>query len=249
MKWQDKAIILGAKSFGETSLILEVFSANHGFHKGLVKGGATKSKKALIQPGNLVNVTWNARLHEQLGLFNIEVEKYYSIYLIQNIIMLYGFEILRFYLKTLAEREANNNLYELLLSFLQFTNSNGLDLAEAFIKFEFAYIYAMGVGPDLSCCVVTGTATNLCYISPRSLQAVSYEIGKDWHDKLLPLPKFLLQNCKAENGEEILKGYNLTTYFIKHNIIKDQATNLMLTRKNFIYNIKECNEFLNANNL
>ena len=85
MYWEDKAVILGAKRFGETSIILEVFSENHGLHKGLVKGGASKTKRALVQPGNWCSINWRARLNEQLGSFSLEVYKYYSVNLIQNV--------------------------------------------------------------------------------------------------------------------------------------------------------------------
>lgn len=156
MKWQDRAIILGAKSFGETNVILEVFSEEHGLHKGLVRGGASKAKKALLQPGNLVSLSWSSRLNEQLGFFTLEVEKYYSVTLIQNSLMLSGFDILRFHLRLLAEREKNIQLYKLLVNFLE-CGINFLNLIEVFVKFEFAYIHIMGIAPDLSCCVVTNT--------------------------------------------------------------------------------------------
>jgi len=237
MHWEDNAIILGAKPFGETSIILEVFSENHGLHRGLVKGGASKSKKALLQPGNWVNINWKARLNEQLGTFSLEVDKYYSVNLIQNVTMLYGFETIRFYIRLLAEREKNINLYQIMLLFLQCRLCNYLKLAEIFIKFEFAYINAMGVGPDLSCCAATGSNIDLRYISPKSLQAVCYNIGKDWHNKLLPLPKFLLENTAANETEDIINGYKLVTFFLERYIWQDCHTNPILTRKSFFTNI------------
>lgn len=237
MRWEDQAIILSASEFGESSVILEVFTKNRGFHKGLVKGGASKNKKALIQPGNLVNLTWFARLDEQLGRFDLEVYKYYAINLINNSLMLCGFELMRFYIKLLAEREINVRLYDLLSSFVAYLGDNYLSLAEIFIKFEFAYIRAMGVGPDLTCCAATGTTENLCYISPRSLQAVCYEIGKDWHHKLLPLPKFLLKDSELSDKADILSSYKLLTYFLERYIWQGKYDNIIFTRKNFFERI------------
>ena len=42
--WQDEALILSSQDFSDTSIILKVFSKNHGVRKGLVRGAKRKNK-------------------------------------------------------------------------------------------------------------------------------------------------------------------------------------------------------------
>ena len=37
--WEDEGLVLSRNYFSETSIILKVFSRNHGVRKGLVRGG------------------------------------------------------------------------------------------------------------------------------------------------------------------------------------------------------------------
>ena len=72
MEWTDEGIILATRRHGETSLILELMTARHGRHLGLVRGGRTRRRLPFLQPGNSVEVTWRARLDEHLGHYTIE---------------------------------------------------------------------------------------------------------------------------------------------------------------------------------
>ena len=38
MEWRDKGILLATKQFGETSLIIDVFTPDHGKASGVVRG-------------------------------------------------------------------------------------------------------------------------------------------------------------------------------------------------------------------
>ena len=46
--WDDEGLILSSINYSETSLILKVFTRNHGIQKGFVKGA--KSKKSEKSP-------------------------------------------------------------------------------------------------------------------------------------------------------------------------------------------------------
>ncbi len=72
MQWQDQAIVLGVKRLGETSVIAEVMTRDRGRHMGLVRSGRSRAMQPVLQAGNLVEVTWRARLHEHLGEFRME---------------------------------------------------------------------------------------------------------------------------------------------------------------------------------
>ena len=52
MEWTDEGIVLGVRRHGETSAIVELLTRGHGRHLGLVRGGAGKRMRPLLQPGN-----------------------------------------------------------------------------------------------------------------------------------------------------------------------------------------------------
>ena len=45
MKWQDRGIVVSTKKYGESSLILNLFTENHGLHSGLIKFGNSKKTR------------------------------------------------------------------------------------------------------------------------------------------------------------------------------------------------------------
>jgi len=73
MDWSDEGIFLSAKPLGEANMVAEVLTLGHGRHLGLVRGGRSRRMRPLLQPGNLIRVTWRARLAEHLGGFNVEL--------------------------------------------------------------------------------------------------------------------------------------------------------------------------------
>ena len=72
MEWTDEGIVLGVRRHGESSAIVELLTRSHGRHLGLVRGGAGKRMRPLLQPGNSVTAVWRARLDEHLGYYAIE---------------------------------------------------------------------------------------------------------------------------------------------------------------------------------
>ena len=75
MEWRDEAIVLSLKTHGETSVLVELFTAERGRHLGLVRGGKSRKIRPLLQVGNIVNATWRARLDEHLGAVTVEMSE------------------------------------------------------------------------------------------------------------------------------------------------------------------------------
>ena len=74
MQWSDTGIVVGVRTHGETSVILEILTAEHGRHLGLVQGGRSRRLRPVLQAGNGVLATWRARIEDHLGTFTIEPE-------------------------------------------------------------------------------------------------------------------------------------------------------------------------------
>jgi hypothetical protein len=72
VEWQDEGILLAVRPHGETSAIVEAFTAGHGRHAGVVLGGVSRRMRPFLQPGVLARLDWRARLDEHLGHFVVE---------------------------------------------------------------------------------------------------------------------------------------------------------------------------------
>src|ERR1700688_3227670 len=73
MDWEAPAIVLEARPFGEGDAVATVMTEAHGAHRGLARGGTSRGRAGLWQPGNLVQVRWVGRLSDQLGSFSAEM--------------------------------------------------------------------------------------------------------------------------------------------------------------------------------
>ena len=72
MQWQDNGFVLAARRHGESGLIVELLTGDHGRHAGLVRGGQSPRARAILQPGNAVGAVWRGRLDEHLGTMTCE---------------------------------------------------------------------------------------------------------------------------------------------------------------------------------
>ena len=74
MHWQDDGIVLSSRVHGENDIILGLLTADHGRHNGLVRGGAGRRLRGVLQPGNEVNAQWRGRTADVLGSYTIELK-------------------------------------------------------------------------------------------------------------------------------------------------------------------------------
>ena len=72
MEWRDQGVLLAVRRHGESAAIIEVFTAAHGRHAGVVRGGGSRKAAPILQPGAQLDLTWRARLDEHLGAFAVE---------------------------------------------------------------------------------------------------------------------------------------------------------------------------------
>ena len=73
MQWKDEGFLLSKNNYGENSIIIEVFTLNHGKCSGIVYGGTSKKIKNYLQLGNKIHVNLKAKNDIRLGYFKIEI--------------------------------------------------------------------------------------------------------------------------------------------------------------------------------
>src|SRR5271170_4334246 len=114
MQWTDEGIVLGAKRHGETSVILELMTREHGRHLGLVRGGAGTRMRGVLQTGNTVRATWRARLDEHLGHYAVEGIDLRAARFLPAAHAVHGVTHLAALCRLLAERERHAPIYHAL---------------------------------------------------------------------------------------------------------------------------------------
>ena len=73
MHWQDEGYLLSKNNFDENSIIIEVFTLNHGKYNGVVYGGSSRKKKKIIQIGNKCLLNWKSKNENRIGYFDVEL--------------------------------------------------------------------------------------------------------------------------------------------------------------------------------
>ena len=172
MEWSEEGIVVGGRRHGEADAIIEVLTAGHGRHLGLVKGGRSRRLRPILQPGNTLSLTWRARLHEHLGNFRAEPVTERSAALMATPIGAFGLALAGAHLRLLPERDPHPRLYEALAALLDHLDHPAL-AAELMVRFELLLLDELGFGLDLESCAATGGREELVYVSPKSGRAVS----------------------------------------------------------------------------
>jgi len=217
MDWCEDGVLLAVRRHGETAAIIEVFTQTHGRHAGVVRGGAGRRLGPVLQPGAQLDLSWRARLAEQLGSFTVEPLRGRAGALMGDPLGLAGLSsVCALLAHALPERAAYPALYRdsvTLLDLIPATSAWPL----AYLRWEVGLLATMGFALDLTCCAVTGARDDLAYVSPRTGRAVSAAGARGYEDKLLPLPPCLLGAGDAPNAE-IAEALRVTGHFLHREI-------------------------------
>jgi DNA repair protein RecO (recombination protein O) len=222
MDFSDEGILISAKPLGEANTVAELLTARHGRHLGLVRGGRSRRMRPLMQLGNVLSVTWRARLADHLGGYNLELIEPYAARVLDDQAALAAIGSLTGLAKQLPERDPHPQLYRRALEVLQ-----ALDDANVWpallVRWEMMLLQDLGFGLDLSECAATGTDADLIYVSPRSGRAVSRDAGQPFCDRLLKLTRFLLEDDASPAPSDILAGFALTGHFLERDVLAPQG--------------------------
>lgn len=224
MEWQDEGIVLGARRHGEANVILELMTAAHGRHMGLVRGGRSRRLQPVLQPGNSVAVVWRARIEEHLGLFAVEATAMRAARFIASPLALHGLGTLTALLRLMPERDPHPGLYEALTVLMEHMDDPAIAPA-LIVRFELAMLAELGFGLDLSSCAATGGTQELVYVSPKSGRAISRAAGEPYRDRLLPLPSFLREGGLVDTigTRDVLAGFQLTGLFFARHVYEPRG--------------------------
>lgn len=210
MDWRDQGVLLSARRHGESSAIIDVFTALHGRHAGVVRGGGSRRVMPLLQPGAQLDLTWRARLDEHLGSFTMEPLASRAGLMADRAALAGLNAVCALVTHCLPEREAHPALYPATLALLEALAGQGWGLD--YLRWELLLLEELGFGLDLSRCAVTGAVEGLVYVSPRTGRAVTAAGAGGLADRLLPLPACLTGGAVDPAG--LAQGLALTGHFL-----------------------------------
>jgi len=236
MEWTDDAIVLSARRHGESGLIVQVLTPEHGRHAGLVRGGASRKQRPVFQPGNSVRASWRGRLAEHLGTLTAELQTSRAGHWIDDAVRLAGISAACAVAETaLPERAPAPAVFHGLLALLDALERE--DWGEAYVAWEIGVLSELGFGLDLQRCAATGRNDQLAWVSPKSGRAVSLSAGEQYADRLLRLPPFLNAGTDpvvdGVSWTDIADGMALSGYFLERHVFNAQNRPVPAARERF----------------
>lgn len=216
MDWRDQGMLLSVRTHGETSAIIEVFTAQHGRHAGVVRGGVSRKIAPILQPGAQLDVSWRARLEDHIGAFAVEPLQSRTGVLADRLALLGLNAVCALLQFVLPEREPHPALYVGSLALMD-ALAAGDDWVPRYLRWEMALLEELGFGLDLARCAVTGEREDLAFVSPKTGRAVSREGAGEWAARLLPLPGVLMGQGGG-TPSELADGLRTTGHFLEHRV-------------------------------
>ena len=148
MYWEDEGYLISKNNFNENSIIIEVFTLNHGKYTGIVYGGSSRKQKGKIQIGNKFLLNWKSKGQNKSGYFSIELIKPVAPYFFddkkRSACILSATSLLKI---LLPERQTNNKIYNFFEDMLiKLKSDNWIDI---YINWELSLIKELGYETNL----------------------------------------------------------------------------------------------------
>ena len=222
MNWDDVGFLLSKNRYNENSLIVEIFTKNHGKMSGIIFGGTSKKVKNYLQIGNQLYTTFNSKTENRIGYFKIEIFKAFSPIYFDDPKKLNCISTAMNLIKILtAESQTNKNIYNLLNDFYQILNEPYW--LKKYIFWELKLLSLLGFNLDLK-----------DMVSKELIDDKILYIAKSSTEKKI-VPNFLIEkNDKPENIKDLLNGLKLIGDFMEKTILKPNNVNYPISRNQFI---------------
>ena len=215
--WDDEGIVLARRRHQETALWVSCFTFEHGRHPGWVPGGAGSKQRPVFEPGNRLQLHWQARLADHLGRFTAEPVDLFAARVLDDGERLAALRAAVTVVETtLAEREAHPQLYAGLLTLLR-TLASDRPWRGTYLRFELLLLAEIGFALDLDRCAVSGRTDALAFVSPRTGRAVARGAAPEFEPRLLPLPPALVVGGEPD-AEGFTQGLRLTGHFLERQL-------------------------------
>ena len=226
MRWDDIGYLLSKNKYNENSLIVEIFTENHGKVAGIIFGGTSKKQKNYLQIGNKLFVNYSFKNENKLGYFKFEIIEAFSPLYFDNNQKLCCIGSAMSLLKILnAENQFNHNIFTLINVF--FLNLNDKDWIKKYIFWELELFKLLGYDLKLE-----------NYVTKEVIDKKNFYFVKSSSNKK-EIPNFLIEkNNDTVEISNLLKGFKLVGDFLDKTILKPNNINYPLHRDQFFNTLK-----------
>jgi len=149
MYWKDEGYLLSKNIFDENSIIVDVFTLDHGKYSGIIYGGSSRKHKGKFQVGNKFLINWKSKSEKRSGYFSTELISPISPFFFddkkKSTCILSATSILKI---LLPERQINKKIYNLFEKMLLDLKSN--NWIKLYINWELSLIKELGFESNLS---------------------------------------------------------------------------------------------------
>ena len=224
--WDDVGYLLSKNKYNENSLIVEIYSKNHGKVSGIIFGGTSKKIRNYLQIGNNLHINFNSKSENKIGYFKVEIQQALSPYYFDNQKKLSCISSAMHLIKILtAESQKNHKVYELIENFYILLKRD--NWIKDYIFWELEILKVLGYDLELKDLVIKKFVDDkFQYISKSSVE------------KRI-VPNFLID--KSQNKEDLktlLNGLKLVGDYLDKTILKPNNLSQPISRLHFINTLK-----------
>ncbi len=226
MIWDDAGYLISKNKYNENSLIVEIFTKDHGKVPGIIFGGTSKKLKNYLQIGNKVYVNFNSKSENKIGYFKVEIQQALSPLYFDNKKKLSCIISAMGLIKILtADFQRNAKIYDLIGNFYDLLKSN--QWIRNYIFWELELLKIVGYNLELENLVDKKIIGNeLKYYS------------KSTSNKKI-IPNFLIdKNENFVDKNNLLNGLVLVGNYLEKTILKPNNLSQPISRLNFINTLK-----------
>ncbi|WP_411342131.1 DNA repair protein RecO [Sphingopyxis sp. J-6] len=231
-----EAIVCAVRTHGEHGAIVRALTAEAGLVAGYVRGGRSRRVRPILVPGNLVALELRARTEEQLAGATAELLASRAPLLAEPLAAAAIDWLTSVTAAILPESQPYPALYAALSAVLDAIGvaASARQWAAALARYELLLLAELGFGLNLDECVVTGTADNLAFVSPKSGGAVSVGAAAGYEQRLLRLPPFLRGADAAPSLADVIDGLIITGLFLDRDLLEGRNRDLLAVRARLI---------------
>jgi len=222
MIWDDSGYLLSKNKYSENSILVEIFTENHGKVSGVVFGGTSKKIRNYLQIGNKLYVNYNSKNDSRSGYFKLEILNVLTPLYFDNKQKLSCIASAMNLIKVLTvEHQVNKNIFYLIDNF--FKNISKKSWIKDYIFWELELLKLLGYHLELE------------NIAKKEIinDEVFYYAESTSEKKLIPT--FLIKkNIEVNDVKILLKGLKLVSDYLEKTIFKPNNINHPISRLYFV---------------
>lgn len=226
MNWIDEGFLLNKNRYSENSLIVEIYTKDHGKIAGIIFGGTSKKIKNYLQIGNKLHVNYNSKNENKIGYFKVEILQAYSPLYFDHKQKLSCITSAVNLIKILtAESQANLKIYKTIEKFFMILKKN--DWLKNYIFWELELLKLLGYDLELKNLVEKDIVKN------KILYYASSSTEKKY------VPNFLIEkDIEVSDIKILLSGLKLVGDYLDKTILKPNNLNYPNSRLLFLNSFK-----------